>query len=82
MSEIEAYGSIIWSSTGYDTGSACQQLPLFAFSKQAQDNRTASWWLKDVASATFFCNAYGVGTAHYGSASSADYCVRPRFIIA
>ena len=82
MSEIEAYGSIAWSSAGYDTGNANRQLPLFAFSKQAQNNRSAYWWLKDIASAAYFCSARGYGFADCYSASGSDYCVRPRFIIA
>ena len=81
MSEIEAYGSIIWGSSGYDIGNANRQLPLFAFSKQAQNNRTAYWWLKDIASAVQFCYSYR-GGADYYNASSSDFCVRPRFIIA
>lgn len=82
MSEIEAYGSIAWSSAGYDTGNANRQLPLFAFSKQAQNNRSAYWWLKDIASAAYFCYAYYYGYANCDSASSARFYVRPRFIIA
>ena len=82
MSEIEVYGSIVWSSAGYDTGNANRQLPLFAFSKQAQSNRTAYWWLKDIESATRFCIADGNGNANRYVASNASYYVRPRFIIA
>lgn len=82
MSEIEVYGSIAWSSAGYDTGNANRQLPLFAFSKQAQNNRSAYWWLKDIASAADFCLAYYGGYADYGGASHANGYVRPRFIIA
>lgn len=82
MSEIEAYGSIAWSSAGYDTGNANRQLPLFAFSKQAQNNHSAYWWLKDIASAAHFCSASGSGYAGCNGASDAGYCVRPRFIIA
>ena len=82
MSEIEVYGATVWSSSGYDTGNANVQLPLFAFSKQAQNNRTAYWWLKDIASAVFFCYAYRDGDADNGRASDASCCVRPRFIIA
>lgn len=81
MSEVEAYGSITWSSSGYDTGNANRQLPLFAFSKQAQNNRTAYWWLKDIASAANFCYAAGNGNSGYYSASAAYYYVRPRFIL-
>ena len=82
MSEIEVFGSILWSSSGFDTGSNNKQLPLFAFSRQAQNNRTAYYWLKDVANAIYFCNYYGNGISQFGSADSADYKVRPRFIIA
>lgn len=82
MSEIEAYGSIAWSSSGYDTGNANRQLPLFAFSKQAQNNRSAYYWLKDVASAASFCRATVYGDCNYAGASYADNCVRPRFILA
>lgn len=82
MSEIEAYGSIAWSSAGYDTGNANRQLPLFAFSKQAQNNHSAYWWLKDIASAAFFCDADDGGYAAYADASYARCYVRPRFIIA
>lgn len=82
MSEVEVYGSIAWSSSGYDTGNANRQLPLFAFSKQAQNNRSAYYWLKDVASAARFCRADSGGGSYYGGAGFADYFVRPRFILA
>ncbi|MGP1603334.1 MAG: hypothetical protein ACTTGZ_02770 [Treponema sp.] len=81
MSEVEVYGSIAWSSAGYDTGNATQQLPLFSFSKQAQNNRDASCWLKDIASAIHFCLADSYGFFCYGCASNASICVRPRFIL-
>ena len=81
MSEVEVYGSITWSSSGYDTGNANRQLPLFAFSKQAQNNRTAYWWLKDIASAAYFCRANDYGRSYYSSASNAYIYVRPRFIL-
>ena len=82
MSEIEVYGSIVWSSSGYDTGNANRQLPLFAFSKEAQNNRSSYWWLKDVASAAAFCDVSGLGDADSYSAGSASRYVRPRFTIA
>lgn len=81
MSEVECYGATVWSSAGFDTGSAYRQLALFAASEEARNNRSASYWLKDVASAAYFCCAYATGDAHYGSADSADYYVRPRFIL-
>ena len=82
MSETECYGSIAWSSSGYDTGTANRQLPLFAFSKQAQNNSSAIYWLKDIASAANFCLANYYGYSSWGDAGSAHIFVRPRFIIA
>ena len=82
MGEIEVYGSIIWSSSGYDTGNANVQLPLFAFSKQAQNNHSAYWWLRDIANATRFCYVSDDGSASITEAGGASGCVRPRFIIA
>ncbi len=82
MSEIEVYGSIVFSSAGQDTGNACAQLPLFAHSKQAINNRSAYYWLKDVASAAYFCYCDNYGRAYYGNASIANLYVRPRFILA
>ena len=82
MSEVEVYGSIAWSSSGFDTGNANKQLPLFAHSKRAMNNRSAYYWLKDVASAAYFCACYNHGYARYDSASDAYFYVRPRFILA
>lgn len=81
MSETECYGSIAWSSSGYDTGNANRQLPLFAFSKQAQNNRSAYYWLKDIASAAYCCSAHSIGFSHCSGAGDADLYVRPRFIL-
>lgn len=82
MSEVELYGSIVWSSSGYDTGSANHQFELFANSKSAINNRLAWYWLKDVASASEFCYCDYYGDAGSYGASSAYGCVRPRFVIA
>ena len=82
MSEVEVYGCTIWSSSGYDTGNAKMQLPLFAHSRSAMNNRTAWYWLKDVASSTRFCVCYNHGGASTNNAESTRSYVRPRFIIA
>ena len=81
MSETECYGSIAWSSSGFDTGNANRPLPLFAFSKQAQNNRSAYYWLKDIASAACFCSTSSHGYGGYLSAGNAGTFVRPRFIL-
>lgn len=82
MSEVELYGSIVWSSSGFDTGNANHQFELFANSKSAINNRSAWYWLKDVASAADFCRCDDRGYASYLGASRAYSCVRPRFVIA
>ena len=82
MSEIEVYGSIAWSSSGYDTGNANFQLPLFRHSKSAINNRSAYYWLKDIASASSFCICIDNGNAYCNGASGAYSYVRPRFVIA
>lgn len=82
LSEVELYGSIVWSSSAYDTGTANHQFELFRHSKQAVNNRTAWYWLKDVASASSFCCCDDGGLAICDSASDATSYVRPRFVIA
>ena len=82
MSEIEVYGSIVWSSSGYDTGNANHQFELFANSKSAINNRSAWYWLKDVASSSYWCNCSGNGHSYYSGASNTDCYVRPRFVLA
>jgi len=82
MSEVEVYGSTVFSSSAFDTGNANQQLPLFRFSTRAQNNRTAWYWLKSLASSSDFCCSSGYGDSGYGGASSSGGYVRPRFVIA
>ena len=91
MSEIQVYGSKVWSSSGYDTGIANGQLALFQHNPTAlvcklggTDDVTASnrmwWWLKDVACSAYFADVSGHGHANYTSASGAGG-VRPLFCI-
>ena len=82
MSEVEVYGSVAWSSSGYDTGNGNIQLPLFQHNKQAMNNRSGYYWLKDVASSATFCYCSYGGWCDYYDASNANRYVRPRFILA
>lgn len=82
MSEVELYGSIVWSSSGWDTGNANHQFELFANSKSAINDRSAWYWLKDVSSASEFCLCFSYGHSGCNGASYAYGCVRPRFVIA
>ena len=81
MSEIEVYGSIVWSSSGYDTGDANHQFELFRFSKSAVNNRSAYYWLKDAASSSYFCYCSVLGYSSYYNAAYGDYYVRPCFVL-
>ena len=80
MSEIEVYGSIVWSSSGYDAGDANHQFELFRFSKSAVNDRSAYYWLKDAASSSHFCYCYSNGLSDY-LAATYDTCVRPCFVL-
>ena len=80
MSEIEVYGSTVWSSSGYDTGTAKNQLPIFRLNTADLIN-SEYYWLRDVASAGYFCRVDHGGRANYNYADSGDY-LRPRFVIA
>ena len=81
MSEIEVYGSTVWSSSGYDTGDANHQFELFRFSKSAVNNRSAYYWLKDAASSSYFCVCNYNGSSDCGTDTGGDYCVRPCFVL-
>ena len=74
-SEVQIYGSTIWSSSGYDTGEACMKLPVFNFINHIQFSRWA-FWLRGVASSSNFCSANGNGCAVAWDASN-SIGVRP-----
>lgn len=75
-SEVQIYGSTIWSSSGYDTGEACMKLPVFNFINHVQFSRWDFVWLRGVASSSDFCIASGIGYAHAWGASN-SLGVRP-----
>ena len=81
MSEIEVYGSIAWSSSGYDTGDANHQFELFRFSKSAVNNRSAYYWLKDAASSSDFCYCGDDGHSNFDDATYGSNYVRPCFVL-
>ena len=84
MSELEVFGSIIFSSSGYDSGILHKQLALFTYSDQAiwdyifVKNEYDGFWLRDVAYKNYYCESNGFKEAnkYFG-----DY-VRPRFVLA
>ena len=88
MTEIELYGSTVWSSSGYDTGTGKSQLPLFSLAPEyiraglggTSHSGRDTFWLSAVASATYFAYCNVSGLAYYLSASS-GLGVRPLFLI-
>ena len=80
MSEIEVYGSVVWGSSGYDIGTAKNQLPIFRLNTADLIN-SEYYWLRDVASAECFCRVNDNGIADYYAADYGRY-LRPRFVIA
>lgn len=82
MNEVQAYGSVAWGAhdgNGYNVASGDGQFPLFMFDRTKLHNRE-DYWLRDVASATYFSFVnYGGYAATYGA--SASLGVRPAFCI-
>ena len=85
MCEQMVYGSGIFSpvSDGSNVPANYRveksQLPLFQHEPSRICNR-ATWWLRDVITASRFAGVAGYGGAHYGDASSSSG-VRPAFCI-
>ena len=82
MNEVQAYGSVAWGAhdgNGYNVASGDGQFPLFMFDRTKLHNRE-DYWLRDVASATYFSRVgnNGRATAHDASDSGG---VRPAFCI-
>ena len=73
LSEVQVYGSIVWSSSGFDTGEACRQLDVFRVYNHTEIFGDEYPWLRDVVSASFAAYADRIGLAHYSTASDASY---------
>ena len=71
LSEVQVYGSIVWSSSGFDTGEACQRLEVFRHYSFTDIFGGEYPWLRDVVSASDAALAHGHGNASSGTASNA-----------
>lgn len=80
MNEVQVYGSIAWSSSGYDIGSDNCQLPLFRLAPQYITNRSYWYWLRSVTTASAFAHVdiHGISASDYASGVGGD---RPCFYI-
>lgn len=82
MNEVQAYGSVAWGAhdgNGYNVASGDGQFPLFMFDRTKLHNRE-DYWLRDVASATYFSDVANAGSAN-GNGASYSLGVRPAFCI-
>lgn len=82
MNEVQVYGSVAWGAhdgNGYNVASGDGQFPLFMFDRTKLHNRE-DYWLRDVASASYFSFVYSGGRASYDNASI-SFGVRPAFCI-
>ena len=73
LTEMQVYGGTVWSSSGYDTGEADQQLEVFRRFKHTEIFKDEYPWLRDVASSSYAAGAAGYGHAGGNSASAAHH---------
>lgn len=71
LSEMQVYGGTVWSSSGFDTGEADQQLEVFQHFKHTAIFGNEYVWLRDVVSATDAAGADYRGSAGSYAASHA-----------
>lgn len=81
MSEVQLYGSTIWSSSGFDTGEACEKLALFNLIRPNKLFGNKHIWLRDVATATNFAILNNFGSAHIGLAGDAYVAPAPLILL-
>lgn len=79
MSEIEVYGTRVWSG-GYDIGTANEQFPLFRLMPQLATGLRYNYWLSGIASTSLACLVSSLGFADATSPSGTNG-VRVRFLI-
>ena len=75
MSEINVYGSRVWSSSGHDCGIPVGQFPLFRLAPQYINPSRFSWWLRDINQSTDFCIVGDAGNVFCYYASSTRFYV-------
>ena len=85
MNENQVYGSIVWSSSGFETGMDNIQFPLFALRPEyviARDNsgNRQDYWLRNVVSSSYFARINDRGHIYSNNATNSNG-VRPYFYI-
>lgn len=80
FNEPMVYGTTSFSSSGYDVGDCNTQIAAFRLNKAMSFVRSSWYWLRAVASASYFCGAHYTGSAGAHIASSVGG-VRPYFLL-
>ncbi len=83
MSEVNVYGSTVWSSSGYDIGIDNRQYAIFELKPEfinSYETSHFSYWLKAVSTLERFAYVGSYGDTYAGIASNLSG-VRPRFLI-
>lgn len=71
LSEVQVYGSTIFSMNGYQEGDTCRQLDVFRKFRFNEILGNIWIWLKNLMSASYACCADGAGNAAYYAVSNA-----------
>ena len=79
MTEVQAFGSTVFSG-GYDTGEGYEKLPVFNFISPVEYSR-GYFWLRGVASSTYFASVDANGFAYCFGAAAAWMIVRPLIFV-
>ncbi len=70
MNENQVYRSMVWSSTGYETGSDNIQFPLFRLAPEFVNKQRAWYLLRNVSSSSNFTDVYSQGNSNAPWASN------------
>ena len=82
LSETEVYGYLSCGSSGYECGMCnSNQLPLFRLNPSKILINDDYYWLRTIASSSFFCDVDGNSGAVDFSCASDTLGIRPRFVI-
>jgi len=79
MSEVDVYGSNVFSSSGFDDGIISDQYPAFRINRKFVNPRT-TYWFRNVATKNRFSAFNFAGQSNPGLSSSI-FSIRPRFIL-
>ena len=81
MSEIQLFGSIVWSSAGFDTGEANEKLAIFNFIRPNKLFGNKNIWLRDIASAEDFAHLLSYGVVSGNGASTTSVAPVPLILL-